>query len=600
MLRIFGNSSRKTALNPLPSESHVRNQDYKRATVKRLTEGRKSGTILLATVSGVGSTKPAMVKYFDRKVQAVGLVTTKSYQVFRNPGNREPIITEPEPGCFGNAVGLRNPGLEQAVAEMAGIRSEGFDGILTISVSASSVDDFITLIQALDPYADIIELNFSCPHAAPGYGASIGCDPELSANYMRAIRDAVGDSGRALLFPKLTPNTEDIGEVARRAAQAGADGISAVNTVGPERYLEPHSGSPILNNALGGKGGKSGTWIFETAVACVGEIRRSVGPDMPIIGMGGVSTGREAAEMRLAGADAVGIGSALGKVRQQDWPSYLAAVKEEAEAIIAGNTADDRASGYLRKESSMQYQPFRIAEKASPAEGIGLIQLDGKLDCGPGEYVFIWLPGVGEKPFSAARTDPLTFLIKDRGPFSKALLQAEPGETVYVRGVYGAEVDLPEKARAVIVAGGTGIAVLPALADKLSRAGTPMTFYYGTSSDSAAEVPLRKELESCGSFRAAADEGISGRILDIFSEKESDLSDAAMFIVGPERFMFRAAEMAGRSGADTGAIMLSMERPSMCGVGMCGECACGDHLTCQYGTFVSYAFLLEHDPELLR
>jgi len=127
-----------------------------------------------------------------------------------------------------------------------------------------------------------------------------------------------------------------------------------------------------------------------------------------------------------------------------------------------------------------------------------------------------------------------------------------------------------------------------------------MTFYYGTSADGAAEVPLKKELESCGSFTAAADEGISGRILDIFAEKEPDLSDAAIFIVGPENFMFRAAEMAGCSGADTGAIMLSMERPSMCGVGMCGECACGDHLTCQYGTFVSYAFLLEYDPELLR
>ncbi len=587
-------------MNPLPSELHRSSKDYKESTLRRLTEGRKSGSLLLATVSGVGSTKPAMVKYFDRKVQAVGLVTTKSYQVIRNPGNREPIITEPEPGCFGNSVGLRNPGLEQAVTEMAGIRSEVFGGILTISVSASSVDDFITLIQALDPYADIIELNFSCPHAAPGYGASIGCDPDLSAKYMRAIRDAVGYSGRALLFPKLTPNTRDIGEVARRVAQAGADGISAINTVGPERYLEPHSGSPILNNALGGKGGKSGKWMFETAAACIGQIRRAVGSEMPIIGMGGVSTGREAAVLRQAGADAVGIGSALGKVRQQDWPAYLAAVKEDAEAVINGFTPKNLAAEYLRRESAMQYQPYRIAERTSPAEGIGLIRLDGKLGCRPGEYVFIWLPGVGEKPFSAAKTDPLTFLIKERGPFSKALLQSKPGETVYVRGVYGAEVDLPGKARAVIAAGGTGIAVLPELAEKLSQAGIPMNIYYGTSSDGAAEIPFKKELERYGPFTAAADEGISGRILDIFAEKESDLSDAAIFIVGPERFMFRAAEMADRCGADTDAIMLSMERPSMCGVGMCGECACGDHLTCQYGTFVSYAFLLEHDPELLR
>jgi len=571
----------------------------KESTIQIVKDAGKPGKIMLATVSGVASTKPALVNFFDKKVPAIGLITTKSFQVNPNSGNREPIITEPEIGSFGNSVGLKNPGMVQAVSDMKKLREIGINKMLNISVSASTPEDFITLVKAFEPYADIIELNFSCPHASAGYGASIGCDPGVAAEYMKAVRKAVGDSCGALIFPKLTPNVADIGIIARAVADAGADGISAINTTGPEVYLEPHSGEIILNNPIGGKGGQSGSWVRERAVACISRIREAVGSELPIIGMGGVSTGKDAAAMKRAGANIVGIGSAFGRVHQKDWSAYIDSVKNRAENILMGKESEEEERKYLTKTPSMKYLPFTITKKTDHTENISIFYLNGKMKCGPGEYAFIWIPGVGEKPFSIAEQNPLTFIVKRRGYFTRELLSRSAGDVIYVRGIYGAEVKLPEKCRAVLAAGGTGIAVIPSLAEKLNKEEIGMNIYYGTSSEDERQPLLKEKLSRYGSFTAVPDAGTPGKVLDVLGNKETDLSDAACFFVGPEPFMSKAAKIAIDNGADKSAVMLSMERPSLCGIGMCGECACGDRLTCRYGTFVSYEFLEHNAPELL-
>ncbi len=571
----------------------------KTRTLQMLKETRNAGKIMLATVSGVASTKPALVNFFDKKISAIDLITTKSFQVTPNIGNREPIITEPEIGSFGNSVGLKNPGMVQAVHDMKRLRAGGIHKILNISVSASTPEDFITLVKAFEPYADIIELNFSCPHASAGYGASIGCDPGLAAEYMRAVREAVGETCGTLIFPKLTPNVADIGVIAAAVTAAGADGISAVNTTGPEVYREPHSGEIILNNSIGGKGGQSGNWIRERALECIKSIRNAVGSELPIIGIGGISTGHDAAAMKHAGADVVGIGSAFGRVHQKDWSAYVETVKNSAETILMGNESVEDAAAYLTNTPSMKYRPYTITKKTAHTEDISIFYLDGSMKCGPGEYAFIWIPGVGEKPFSIAEQTPLTFIVKRRGYFTDELLSRSVGDILYVRGVYGAEVTLPEKRRAVLAAGGTGIAVLPSLADKLKQKEIGMNIYYGTSSEEELQPLLKEKLSRYGSFTAVPDAGTPGRVLDVLASSENNLSDAACFFVGPELFMSKAAKIAIGNGADKRAVMLSMERPSLCGIGMCGECACGDRLTCQYGTFVSYEFLENNAPELL-
>ncbi|MGD9926671.1 MAG: dihydroorotate dehydrogenase, partial [Sphaerochaeta sp.] len=355
--------------------------------------------VLLGTVSGVASTKPRLITYFDEKVQAISIITTKSFQVEVNPGNREPVICETSVGNFGNSVGLRNPGMEQALYELRKLRKEhSFSSYLNVSLSANSVEDFITLVKAFDEVADLVELNFSCPHASVGYGASIGCDQNIAAEYVRLIKEATKEC-KAPLFVKLTPNVDDIGLIAKAVVDSGADGLVAINTVGPIVHKDPGSGLPILQNKLGGKGGSSGHHIYERALSAIREIRQACGDDVPLIGMGGVSSGSEAAALMASGADAVGIGSALGTVDQRTWPEYLAAVKREAEAILHGDgSVQEQSPSYIINHRQMAYVKHQVLKSEQYGKDTRIITLDGTLDCKAGQFAFLWIPTIGEKP----------------------------------------------------------------------------------------------------------------------------------------------------------------------------------------------------------
>ena len=179
-----------------------------------LRRNHESGRIVTATVSGVLTTKEEMIKLFDEHVPSVDIITTKSFQVVPTPGNREPVVCSPSAGNFGNSVGLRNPGMEEALEELGRLRKHGLRALLCVSLAADSPENFITLVKAFDPFADLIELNFSCPHAAAGFGASIGSDKAVAADYVRRIAEAYPER-KAPLIIKLTPNAEDIGGIAR-------------------------------------------------------------------------------------------------------------------------------------------------------------------------------------------------------------------------------------------------------------------------------------------------------------------------------------------------------------------------------------------------
>jgi dihydroorotate dehydrogenase (NAD+) catalytic subunit len=562
---------------------------------KRLAE-----PLLLSTVSGVASTKPALIRYFDQKVSSIGIITTKSFQVTPNPGNREPVICETAKGNFGNSVGLKNPGMNQALSELRALRKEWtFKSLLNVSLSANSVEDFIVLVEAFSEVADILELNFSCPHAAEGYGASIGCSSEIASEYVRRIKEATKKS-EVPLFVKLTPNVDDIGLVAKAVIEAGADGLVAINTVGPIVHEDPVSHTPILQNGLGGKGGCSGRWVHEQAVSCIKAIRLAVGPDIPLIGMGGVSTGAEAAEMVLCGADAVGIGSAFGTVNQKYWEPYLQAVLEEAEAILHPGLPYHgvKSESFLAPDRQMAYAKHTVTEITYYGKDTIILALDGTLPCKAGEFAFLWLPQIGEKPFSVAHNDPLTFIVKKRGPFTDALWDLSVGSDLYVRGLYGAQVENEITSKALLVAGGTGVAVLPSLAQQLKDQGTEMTILVGTSESVATKALLEDRLGSFGSFTCVADDGKPGRVLDLLATISLD-SDQACYLVGPEIFMAIAAKKLLAKGIAEERMYLSMERMTLCGIGMCGECACGDRLTCQWGTFMRYDYLKEHAPAMV-
>ena len=549
-----------------------------------LRGNHKKGNIILSTVSGVGTTKDELIRLFDRSIPSVDIITTKSFQVTPNPGNREPIVCSPSPGNFGNSVGLRNPGMDVILPEIKALREDGLRAILNISLSASNPEDFITLVKAFDPYADMLELNFSCPHAAAGFGASIGNDAEIASSYVEAICKAYPER-KALLIIKLTPNVPDIGAIAKAVIDKGADGIAAINTVGPKLYIEPHSGKPILNNKLGGKGGASGEWVREEALSCISAIRKAIGDEPIILGMGGVTRPVDARAMIEAGADSVGIGSALSRVNPQKWEDYFNAMKRGGDV-----------SSLLTDDLPLQYTPHTVISKEMHKD-VMILTITGSMDCKAGEFVFLWIPGKGEKPFSVAVNDPLTVLIKKRGAFTEALFELEPGDEVYTRGLSGKPMVYRKSAKALLIGGGTGSAVLPLIGDMLRKDGTEMDIRVGVVERENGKEPLEDVLSTYGKVMFVADDGKPGRVLDTITA-EDVAGDTACYIVGPGKMMQKAAEILSSLGVADDSIYLSMEKNTMCGIGMCGECVCGGHLPCKEGTFFTWKTLKENKAEL--
>lgn len=548
--------------------------------------------IKFATVSGVWSTKMELVEKIDREIPEIRLITTKSYQITANPGNREPIVGEKSVGSYVNAVGLRNPGMDVAYKELKALRERYFmSAVLNVSVSGNSPEEFITLVKKFEDMADIIELNFSCPHAKPGYGASIGVNPDLVKEYMEAIRPTT----KALLFPKLTPNVDDISAIAAIAVKAGADGIVAVNTVGPEAYREPESNELLLFNPNEHKGGRSGEHIFNEAVLKVAAIRQAVGKNIPIIGMGGVSSGRQARDMKNAGASVIGVGSAIARVDCHERKDYFKALKQD---VLNGSNS---AESFLSVKALAKYEKYIISEKKQLSDTMLVLTLKGRsLDFDSSQYAFIWMPGVGEKPFGIVQSDPLTFIIRKRhhdreahcGTFTHELFHAKEGEAIYVRGPYGKKAPVTELDSAIIVSGGTGLAITPGLVRDLQKEGKQIQVFHGISRQ--CEITFQDIIPVETTY--VCDDGKPGRVLDDLQKalRSCAADNTAVYTIGPDILMEKVLKMCEASGIDSRNAFASLETNHMCGIGMCGECQCGGVLGCKDGTFLDYEFLKKH------
>ena len=549
-----------------------------------LRHNHLKGDMLLSTVSGILTTEPGMVRHFEEKVPSCDIITTKSYQVTQTFGHREPVICAVTEGNFGNFVGLRNPGMDAVYPLLEKMYRKPMRAILNISLSANSVENFITLVERFDGIADMLELNFSCPHAQAGFGASIGSSAAIAADYVEKIVSAVPQR-KALLIIKLTPNVDDVGSIAKAVIDAGADGVAAINTVGPFEHVDPVSGSVIFNRAEGGKGGASGEWVRERALQCVREIRSAIGDEPILLGMGGVTTSADARAMLEAGADSVGIGSVLSRLEMKDYENYFAAVKAGADVtpfIVRGN--------------KLVYTEHTVLSARTVGGDMRELILSGELDCRPGQFAFLWIPQVGEKPFSVAGNGPLKFLIKKRGPFTEACFTLAPGDKVYTRGLYGKPMRVEKSEKALLIAGGSGVAVLPLIADELKKLGVRQAIRVGVVNQSVPEA-LEDVLPLYGDTRYVADDGKPGRVLDTLTADDI-AGDTRVYIVGPGKMMDAAAKKLVSLGMAPDKIALSMEKLTLCGIGMCGECVCAGKLACKEGTFYSYRELTEAEETL--
>ena len=215
-------------------------------------------------------------------------------------GNPTPRIAEYAGGLL-NAVGLQNPGADAVIAEELPRLRQVFRKPVMANVSGFSVEEYAETCALLAAQEQVgwVEVNISCPNVHGG-GAAFGADPKAAAEVTRAVR-AVTDKP---LILKLSPTAADIAAVARACQDAGADGVSLINTL-PGMRIDLKRRAPLLAN---GTGGMSGPAMLPLAVRMVYQVYQAV--EIPIVGMGGVSRAEDVLELMLAGATAVGVGAA--------------------------------------------------------------------------------------------------------------------------------------------------------------------------------------------------------------------------------------------------------------------------------------------------
>lgn len=229
-----------------------------------------------------------------------GLVTMKSIGPAPRDGHNNPTVIDLGHGLI-NAVGLPTPGFRDMDEEWKALEKRAFP--LNASIYGGSVAEFVEVAEFVaEKGPDFIELNISCPNSEK-HGMLFGTNPESSFDVVSAVKRV---TGQIPVIPKLTPQALSIGEIAKACEDAGADALCAINTAGPGMLIDIESRKPILAYK---KGGLSGPMIRPIAVRCVYEICQQT--SLPVIGLGGVTTGRDAVEMIMAGATLVGVGSAV-------------------------------------------------------------------------------------------------------------------------------------------------------------------------------------------------------------------------------------------------------------------------------------------------
>ena len=215
-------------------------------------------------------------------------------------GNPTPRIAECTAGMI-NAVGLQNPGVERVINEELPKLSKCFNKKVMANVSGFAVDDYAYTCEKLDKEEQVgwLEVNVSCPNVHGG-GMSFGTDPKAAAEVTAAVKAVT----KKPVIIKLSPNVTDIVAIAKECEAAGADGISLINTLLGMR-IDLKTKKPVIANKMGGF---SGSAIFPVAVRMVYQVANAV--DIPVVGMGGVSSAQDVIELMLAGATAVEVGAA--------------------------------------------------------------------------------------------------------------------------------------------------------------------------------------------------------------------------------------------------------------------------------------------------
>lgn len=240
-------------------------------------------------------------KYYD--LDLLGSIMIKATTAEARSGNPTPRVAETPAGML-NAIGLQNPGVDVVLSEKLPWLAENYPDLPIIAnVAGFSNEEYATVSRKISqaPNVKAIELNISCPNVDHGNnGLLIGQIPELAYDAVKAAVEA----SSVPVYVKLTPSVADITQVAKAAEDAGATGLTMINTLVGMRF-DLKTGKPIIAN---GTGGMSGPAVFPVALKLIHQVAQST--KLPIIGMGGVDSAEAAIEMMIAGASAIGVGTA--------------------------------------------------------------------------------------------------------------------------------------------------------------------------------------------------------------------------------------------------------------------------------------------------
>lgn len=502
--------------------------------------------------SGIVTTEVPILERVAKEIKEIGILTTKSIGIEKREGNKEPILTNFAPLSFLNAVGLANPGFKEFKREISQI-SPLKNKFLLISIFGKDEKEFSEIAKELSPFADGFELNLSCPHSQK-YGQIVSQDFKLITKIVKKVKN----KGKPI-FVKISPNIE-YQNMVKVLLRAGADGIVAINTVGPGLYLK--DGFPILLNKFGGISGKA---ILPVGLKVVREIRK-IG-NFPIIACGGISNAQDVLSYQKVGADFFGIGSALFKMDFGEIKNYFKALNQDLKE------GTNLAEKFLHQEVE-DYTKFQITEKIFLTKDLFLLKLDGRIKTFPRTFVFLWLPEVGEKPFSIFDDEPLTFLIRKVGPFTKKLSKLKRGDSIYLRGPYGKKINLSGKI--LLCGGGTGIAPLLLFAKN-----------YKTSALLSAEeselLRFAKKVFQKWTQKIYLKRGLIAEILtDVIRKEEPNF----ILNCGPKDMIENVIEIE-RKLLPQKRIYFSSNFLTKCGIGLCGSCATNKGLRlCVDGPFL--------------
>lgn len=296
------------------------------------------------TASGCAAAGKELSQFFE--LSALGGIVTKSIMVRPRSGRATPRMAETPSGML-NSIGLQGPGIDSFLAhDLPWLRQQGTRAV--VSIAGGHTDEFVALAKRLYNHpVDLIEVNISCPNVQ-SRGQVFACDPIAASRVISAVRRAAHPN--VPVFAKLSPDVTDIGQIARAVADAGADGISLINTL-----LGMVIDLDTLRPALGGvTGGLSGPAIRPVAVRCVWQAHQAV-PHLPLLGMGGIQSGQDALQFILAGASAVSVGTAVFHDPMAP-VKILAELDAELDARGFASVAD--AVGFAHKSPAEQAAVF--------------------------------------------------------------------------------------------------------------------------------------------------------------------------------------------------------------------------------------------------